>query len=307
MKSLKIYLCCILLVSVWACCKEEDIIPGEPEANLFYPHSFSSKYAQICQDFYAETGCYLLLNDTLKHEYTGVDMYGNPVYKTELLDLTYGITSTRQWKFVFDYATDEERILKSLDIIKNELLASIDTVYYPYSFLLVETLKATAYRIEEGALVGSWSDLQEEDDYIGSRAIALSMSRLLMNPQGFMDKFLKKLLVEQLTTTILQDFYAFGNSCYGRSEIVGEFESEEDFLTQTGILFYSADWGEDEEGNTVLIIYDASYLDDRDCYLDAILEGKEAEFRKEYADYDVVIRKLELLKQAIANLGFKMN
>ena len=296
----------MLLISVWACRKEDSITPRDTEVNLFYPNRFSGAFAQICQDFYVETGCYLLLNDTLKHEYVGVDMYGNPVYETELLDLTYGITSTRQWKFVFDYAIDEDRVREAVDIVKNNILASMDTVYYPYSFLLVETLKATAYLIEEGALVGSWSELHEESDYVGSRAIALSMSRLLADPHDFVDKFLKKLLIEHLTTNVLQDFYAYGNAYYGRNEIVGEFSSEEDFLRQTGVLSFTSSWEEDEDGNTVLVFYDVSYLDDRDKYLEVILEGKEEEFKQEYADYDVILRKLELLKQAIVDLGFKI-
>lgn len=296
----------MLLMSVWACRKEDSITPRDSEVNLFYPNRFSGAFAQICQDFYAETGCYLLLNDTLKHEYVGVDMYGNPVYETELLDLTYGITSTRQWKFVFDYAIEEDRVREAVDIVKNNILASMDTVYYPYSFLLVETLKATAYLIEEGALVGSWSELHEENDYVGSRAIALSMSRLLADPQGFADKFLKKLLIEHLTINVLQDFYAYGNAYYGHNEIVGEFSSEEDFLRQTGVLSFTSSWEVDEDGNTVLVFYDVSYLDDRDKYLEVILEGKEEEFKQEYADYDVILRKLELLKQAIVDLGFKI-
>lgn len=306
MKRMKIYLCLMLLISVWACSKEDSIIPRDSEVNLFYPNRFSGAYVQICQDFYAETGCYLLLNDTLKHEYVGVDMYGNPVYKTELVDLTYGITSTRQWKFVFDYATEEERVQKAADIVKNNILASMDTAYYPYSFLLVETLKATAYQIEEGDLVGSWSELHEESDYVGSRAIALSMSRLLADPQEFADKFLKKLLIKLLTTNVLKDFYAYGNAYYGRNEIVGEFDTEEDFLRQTGILSFTSSWEEDEDGNAVLVFYDVSYLDDRDKYLEAILERKEKEFKQKYADYDVILRKLELLKQAIVELGFKI-
>lgn len=47
-------------------------------------------------------------------------------------------------------------------------------------------------------------------------------------------------------------------------------------------------------------------LDDRDKYLEAILERKEKEFKQKYADYDVILRKLELLKQAIVDLGFKI-
>ena len=132
------------------------------------------------------------------------------------------------------------------------------------------------------------------------------MSRLLADPQEFADKFLKKLLINLLTTNVLKDFYAYGNAYYGRNEIVGEFDTEEDFLRQTGILSFTSSWEEDEDGNAVLVFYDVSYLDDRDKYLEAILERKEKEFKQKYADYDVILRKLELLKQAIVELGFKI-
>ena len=71
-------------------------------------------------------------------------------------------------------------------------------------------------------------------------------------------------------------------------------------------MSFTSSWEEDEDGNAVLVFYDVSYLDDRDKYLEAILERKEKEFKQKYADYDVILRKLELLKQAIVELGFKI-
>lgn len=295
----------LLLSAAVACRKEDDITPEAAAPNLFYPDAAATdEYSQLRRDFYAETGCYLLFNDTLKHEYTGTDRYGNPLYSTELLDLPYGVTSSVQWKFVFNYSTNIQQARQAAEIVKKDILSAMDERYHPYSFLLVKDFMTYTYMIEEGEPYGYWSGPNSvETYYIGERAILMSIDALLKDKEALKTKFLRRLLDKQLTTTVLKDFYAPGDAYYGKQE-TGDFIDEDDFITQTGILAFEALQG---VGNDFLTFYVESKTADLKIYLDNLLLGQEEEFLTEYAEYPIVLEKFRLLKKIVIDLGFHIN
>ncbi len=308
MKKIGRYIWFGLLLSVAvACRKEDDITPEAPTPNYFYPdESETDVHAQLCRNFYAETGCYLLLNDTLKHEYTGTDRYGNPLYSTELLDLTYGVTSSVRWKFKFHLSTDYQRELQATEIIKNDILRAMDKRYHPYSFLLVDYFESSAYQIEEGEPTGCWSALSERETYyIGSRAIAMSIDALLQDKETLKNRFFRRLLENQLTTSVLKEFYAPGERYYGKDDIT-EFENDDDFINRTGILAGGSHFAVTNEG--LILTFEAhSKTEDRTMFLDPLLNGKEEEFTTKYAKYPIVLEKFRLLKEIVLDLGFNIN
>lgn len=295
----------LLLSAAVACRKEDDITPEAAVPNPFYPDAAATdEYSQLRRDFYAETGCYLLFNDTLKHEYTGTDRYGNPLYSTELLDLPYGVTSSVQWKFVFNYSTNIQQARQAVEIVKKDILSAMDKRYHPYSFLLVNYFESTAYQIEEGDLTGDWSALSSRETfYIGSRAIAMSINALLQDKETLKNKFMRRLLDKQLTATVLKDFYAPGETYYGKQE-TGDFIDEDDFIMQTGILAFEALQG---VGDDFLTFYVESKTSDLKMFLDHLLLGQEEEFMAKYAEYPIVQEKFRLLKKTVIDLGFNIN
>ncbi len=295
----------LLLFAAVACKKEDGITPEAAMPNLFYPDAAATdEYARLCRDFYAETGCYLLFNDTLKHEYTGNDRYGNPLYSTELLDLTYGVTSSVQWKFNFNYSTDYQRALQAVEILKNDILPAMDKRYHPYSFLLVNNFITYDYKIEEGELYGRWyGPSTSETYYIGSRATLVAIESLLKDKETLKTKLLRNLLEKQLTTSVLNDFYAPGETYYGR-EWMGDFTDSDDFITRTGILAFEETQG---VGDDFLTFWVQSKTADLKIYLDDLLLGKEEEFMGEYAKYPIVLEKFGLLKEIVLDLGFNIN
>lgn len=295
----------LLLSAAVACRKEDDITPEAAAPNLFYPDAAATdEYSQLRRDFYAETGCYLLFNDTLKHEYTGTDRYGNPLYSTELLDLPYGVTSSVQWKFVLNYSTNIQQARQAAEIVKKDILSAMDERYHPYSFLLVKDFMTYTYMIEEGEPNGYWSGPNSvETYYIGERAILMSIDALLKDKEALKTKFLRRLLDKQLTTTVLKDFYASGEAYYGKQE-TGDFIDEDDFIMQTGILAFEALQG---VGNDFLTFYVESKTADLKIYLDNLLLGQEEEFLTEYAEYPIVLEKFRLLKKIVIDLGFHIN
>lgn len=313
MKNIRHYIFISLLLTVAIACKKEDDIKPEASApNLFYPDaSATDKHAQLCRDFYAETGCYLLFNDTLKHEHTGTDRYGNPLYSTELLDLTYSITSSAQWKFDFNYSTDYQHELQATEILKNDILSAIDKRHHPYAFLLVDNFITYTYMVEEGEVTGKWfGPYKSETYYIGERAILMSIDALLQNKEALKKDFLRVLLEKQLTTAVLKDFYAPGKQYYGKPEIFG-FQDLDDFINKTGILASSKGASQqfDENWNEITVIHysASSNTADLKIFLDELLAGKEEEFMMKYEAFPIVLNKFKMLKEIVIDLGFNIN
>lgn len=292
----------LLLLAAIACRKEDDITPEAPAPNPFYPDaSATDEHAQLCRDFYTATGCYLLLNDTLKHEYIGTDRYGEPLYSTELLDLTYGITSSVQWKFEFTLSTDYQDQIRAVEILKKDILKSMDKRYHPYAILLVKNFVHYAYRIEEGETTGVWSQASTNlTYYIGERAMLIATDGLLQNLGTLKNGLMRDLLDKQLTENVLKEFYAPGNAYYGKNEVYG-FANEDDFLNRTGILDYESD--EYEEGWAFWI---SSKTADLKAYLNPLLDGEEEEFMAAHATHSAVLTKFKLLKEIVLDLGFNI-
>ena len=101
-----------------------------------------------------------------------------------------------------------------------------------------------------------------------------------------------------MTGDKLQEFYAPGKEYYGKYfyDYQYDFWSEEEFIMATGILSFYYDGYE---------FFEVDSMDsDLDIYLTAILEGSEEDFKAEYGDYPLVIKKYDMLKQLLIEGGF---
>ncbi|HCD92049.1 MAG TPA: hypothetical protein DEQ93_02155 [Odoribacter splanchnicus] len=306
MKSIQIYILCgLVLFSCFSCKEEDDIVPNPPMTNLFAPaDGANDPTSELRRQFYTETGCYLLFTDTLKHEYTGVDAYGNALYNTELLDLTYGITSTVRWAFAFTNLPDYEEQKNAVELLKTYVLPALNKRYYPYSFLLIDNLRASAWYVEEGATdaEGFWGEFSEQSYYIGTRAIAISISKLQQNPEEFLQLLQQNIINNYLSYDKLVEFYEPGKDWYGFHDYTTAFYSEEAFIEATGILayYYEDPWDEGEE--PWLEAYDRN--SDLDRYIDWILNHTEEDFENQYGDYAIVMKKYDIVKQLLIDGGF---
>lgn len=301
MKKLQYILYGIILLSCFSCEKEDSLQPNAPLPNLFdVAEGATTPTSELRRKFHEETGCYLLFTDTLKHEYIGTDVYGNPLYNTELIDLSYGITSAADWVFSFTYLSDYEKQKEAVELVKTYILPVLNKNYYPYSFLLIDNFISYVYWREEGDSYGYWSADAEQDFYFGPRTLAISISLLQKEPEEFAKKMVKSTVQKYLTGDKLQEFYAPGMEYYAKGFFYGYeygFYSEEDFIRETGILsYYYDDWDESfsVDGMT----------DDLEVYLTAILEGSEEDFKAEYDSYPLVIKRYNMLKQLLIEGGF---
>ena len=75
----------VLAGCLCACQKEDPVVPNGMSNPFATLPGATDEETKLREDFYKATGCHLLFNDTLRHEYKGLDGNGNPFYETELL------------------------------------------------------------------------------------------------------------------------------------------------------------------------------------------------------------------------------
>lgn len=136
-----IYISLLLLAGCLCTCQEEDLNLADLE-NVFLPSpNATDESSELRRNFYEATGCYLLFNDTLRHEYGGVDAYGNPYYDTELLSLgwNYISGSSNPTRYVYEYIETIEQQRKAAEWLQDYLMPYLGNVV-PYSLLVVNRI-----------------------------------------------------------------------------------------------------------------------------------------------------------------------
>ena len=118
-----------------ACQQEDELEPLDVTNSFATSPGATDEETKLKENFYNTTGCHLLFNDTLRHEYKGTDENGKPYYETELLGLEYQLTSTSNFRFKFDYLQTLEQKRQVTAFLQNDLLPYIKNVM-PYSLLV---------------------------------------------------------------------------------------------------------------------------------------------------------------------------
>ena len=70
-----------------ACQQEDELEPLDVTNSFATSPGATDEETKLKENFYNTTGCHLLFNDTLRHEYKGTDENGKTYYETELLGL----------------------------------------------------------------------------------------------------------------------------------------------------------------------------------------------------------------------------
>lgn len=133
-------ICILLVVLVFGCDKEDTL-----KSNLKYVDLYaitddpSDSIKHRVYEIYQQYGVPVYFNDTIGRVFVKDDVYGNPVYEYELLDLAWNFTSYADIKFRYEYMTDPDKQSKALDLIE-EFLNLSGSDLYPFNFFVVESL-----------------------------------------------------------------------------------------------------------------------------------------------------------------------
>lgn len=307
----KIYLYMMMVWVVWsfsACSDEEDTTPSHADVNKYAPAADDqSVEAQLRRDFKEQTGSYLLFNDTLSKVKVGEDMYGKPVYKTELLDIEYTMLGfASDYTSTYDYlATDGEK-QKAASFVVNKLAKKLGKMM-PYSVILVNRINRWM-NDGYGNLIpaeDSYDGIVPNPDYvIGARCIAISMDNgAAYDNDTFFDSILEDLVYAALTAdeSYLKEFYAAVENYdklvnNWKDDIGYEVGIDNEFARSLGFLndYSTYKFAKNKEWETRQ-------------YLKKVMTESQEEFDEEYAEYPICQNRFAILRNKMVALGYNFD
>ena len=307
------YIGMLILVSM-ACRKEDPLKPSDWVDYFDVPEGASDEESVLRRQFKAETGCYLLFNDTLRKELIRYDQNGESVYAVETVDLSYSIASAGRDKQSFRYLNSLDRKKEAVAFIKNNLLTLMPQNNYPYSVLLVDSIYNTSFSYEQGEEDSGIYLSEEYVRYIsGNRCLALSAGDI----GGMTDIERKEVIIAilqgMITNRFAADarwseiFYVYYTGLYGLDDADLYYDYWEEAegwnynpdVREFGFLSGSIEYEE--------YLTSPTRAKDLEDYLKVLLAGNEEEFLEENAEFPIVLNKYRILKEIIASIGFDLS
>lgn len=307
MRKIILYLSsiCALLTIATACSNDEDTTPSNAEEHLFSPaENDNSETAVLRRNFHKEVGSYLLFNDTLKHAQNGVDVYGNPIWSTELVDISYtmsGSSSSTAYTYALykDYASQ----LKAVNLVKEKLISRLGSAL-PYSFMIVDTI--TAWKSNHGIL-----EKVKDDSYygtytnptylLGQRCYAISLygkNTSAYEDDSYFNDIFVSILMDKFKSSdesVLAKFKSYVSKYAGEYKTdVGYPRKFDNDLARS--LGFWEDWSRS---------YFPSADNDLKFFVTAISTYTTAQVEQQFANYPIVIERFILLKNIAKSWGIK--
>lgn len=171
MKSKVLLYIIVLSGCLYACQKEDALTPSHTPDSFAPLPGATDEESKLREEFYKNTGCFLLFNDTLRHEYKGVDGYGNPWYETELVGLEYVLTGVVYYRYQFDYLQTLEQKRQVADFLCRYFVPNAKGML-PYS--IMATSGIDEYYYTDGDYTYNASPLS----FSNMRCLALNISKL---------------------------------------------------------------------------------------------------------------------------------
>lgn len=267
---------------------------------------------KLREDFYKATGCHLLFNDTLRHEYKGLDGNGNPFYETELVGLEYTLTHVGSSRFKFDYLQTLEQKRKVTDFLLNDLLPYIKEAM-PYSIMVVNGID----EYQKNQMESVYEYVGSPLTYSNLRCVALNVSRL----DGLTDEEMKGYAQDICCEMIFASFGGTSNNKYTDGKA-------KDFFAISFNRYGTpkSAWGLDENFQLIIIPLnplEEGFLEDDPAilnfpspkedainYIKACLTMTEEEFFEKYGQNDVkglTRQKYDVMKPLLDATGIKFN
>ena len=326
-------------------CQKEDALESKIDyVNLYeITDSPEDSVQHLRYELYKNYNVSVYFTDTVGKYFLKNDIYGNPVYRYELLDLNWEFSSNASENREIDYyfITDEGRKMNSLRFVRN-FVENCAQSLRPLSMLLTDSLL-----VLEDASVG-W---QRKTEIHNFRMIAWGEVADLTAEESeeLINETCKGLVGEKIQnyTSVLTRFQLVSDKYYNRnwpsalpyySDCIIEEVNEDDPFSNGGTWFYQqyiplymsgksheeaiqainekraayceivGNWGFVYGYGRLASTVAPTASDDLDCYVERILSDHAEEwFEKYYATYPLVMKKYELLRDLIENeMGVKL-
>lgn len=287
--------CMILAIAAMtSCAAEEEPIPAyHNPADFFMPaDGATDATSQLRRSFKQKHGSYLLFNDTLQVNFSGVDINGDTIYMCETIDVNYTVgQSGSSDKYTYTYINDYAQQLQGVEFIEQYVLTHISSQARPFSWLLTKVITGT---LVSGSVSKPYAVQGERCvcvalDYIFQRERTDSQKKNLA------DRILS-VLIQKIASDHTRQLAAFTEISQGYYGITHGFNDAERTarLAELGFIGYSTSGS----------FYAPSQETDINQYALATLTYTDESFEKAWGQYPKVMRKFRIMKTVLAQLGY---
>lgn len=286
---------CLVLFTVAAllsCSKEEWFDNRQEEINFFaVPEEATGEEAELRRSFFNETGVYLLFNDTLGVREVPT-LSGTTSADLQVIDFFWTMNPGDYYADSLEFFYYRDLAVKeaAARFLQDEVLADLPELFYPYSLLLVNggvlfnnnygtydpgvnisvlpALQATAIAVGDVANLS-----QEEKDNLETEIVKeIVVSRISLIPE------------EEFTA-----FYSYSEEYYD----VYSWDLPDPFALAGFLDTYYYDWG---------VTFNSREYD-KLAFVEEVFDLTEDEFRATYADYPIIINKMEEIVKVLNKYG----
>lgn len=280
----------VIAVCLWACSKEDWPSNDQLEVNFFaVPEGATGEEAELRRKFFDKTGVYLLFSDTLGCRNI-TTLSGETIVEWQVVDLMWNMNTNSFADslgfFPYQVIGKKEAAAK---FVQDELLTGLPELFYPYSILLTERLVLfeNFYGTYVPGEVAVYSGMQATAIALGDIATASDEEK-----ETLKNEIMKAMIVNNLSLIKDSDlavFYSYSTDYYDISSwnVPSPVES-------VGFLPTSA--------SSWMVTFNTKSLDVL-AYVEEIFNLSETKFRETYAEYSVVIEKMEEMVKVLRKYG----
>ena len=277
----------VLLLStmLFACSEDEDVSPSGLERNIFASADFSSEEEMaIRQDFFDQTGVYIVFNDSLCYREAKTPQ--GTYQQVELLLEDYELTGYSSHEYEYTLLADMQVKEEMAHVLANEVLPMLPDSLYPYAIFVADDFNFgynPGWFADPMTPTGSWYffkalivgtndflSMSEADRYQYERQI---LGGILVKTHSHLDE------------SVFEDFFAV---C---ADLYGEYHDYTNTVMELGFL----------DGYSMFYYYEKEY--DLAGYIKEIFDLSEEDFEEQYADYPIVLEKKDILVRILEEIG----
>ena len=280
----------VIAVCLWACSKEDWPSNDQLEVNFFaVPEGATGEVAELRRKFFDKTGVYLLFSDTLGCRNI-TTLSGETIVEWQVVDLMWNMNTNSFADslgfFPYQVIGKKEAAAK---FVQDELLTGLPELFYPYSILLTERLVLfeNFYGTYVPGEVAVYSGMQATAIALGDIATASDEEK-----ETLKNEIMKAMIVNNLSLIKDSDlavFYSYSTDYYDISSWNVPFPVESVGFLPT----YASSW---------MVTFNTKSLDVL-AYVEEIFNLSETKFRETYAEYSVVIEKMEEMVKVLRKYG----
>lgn len=277
----------VVIMGLWACSKEDWPDNSGETINFFaVSENATGEEAELRRNFFDETGVYLLFSDTLGSRIVST-LSGETIVDYQVIDFMWQLS-------VGSYYADSLEFFPYLEIkkmkvaakfIQEEILANLPELFYPYSVLLVERM------ILYKSYYGTYDDGTELGIYAGMQSTAIALDDV---ENASVEE--KEILKNEMMKAIIIN----GISLIQEEDLAIFHSYSEDFYN-----VYTWNLPSPVQLAGFLPSKSISYSKSEDVlnFVEKIFDLSEVEFREIYAEYPLVIKKMEEMIKILREYG----